>query len=40
VGGILDHDLSMDPSKLLSRADDAMYEVKWSRRKQRRSMID
>lgn len=40
VGGILVDDLSADPSKLLSRADDAMYDVKWGRRKQRRSMID
>jgi len=40
VGGILADDLQLDPSKLLSRADDAMYDVKWGRRKQRRSMID
>ena len=40
VGGVLVDDLSADPSKLLSRADDAMYDVKWGRRAQRRSMID
>jgi diguanylate cyclase (GGDEF)-like protein len=40
VGGVLVDDLSVDPSKLLSRADDAMYDVKWGRRAQRRSMID
>jgi diguanylate cyclase (GGDEF)-like protein/PAS domain S-box-containing protein len=40
VGGILADDLHLDPSKLLSQADDAMYDVKWGRRRQRRSMID
>jgi diguanylate cyclase (GGDEF)-like protein/PAS domain S-box-containing protein len=40
VGGVLTEDLQTDPSKLLSKADDAMYDVKWGRRKQRRSMID
>ncbi len=40
VGGVLVDDHTVDPSKLLSRADDAMYEVKWGRRAQRRSLID
>jgi diguanylate cyclase (GGDEF)-like protein/PAS domain S-box-containing protein len=40
VGGVLTEDLQADPSKLLSQADDAMYDVKWGRRKQRRSLID
>ncbi len=40
VGGVLVHDATADPSKLLSQADDAMYQVKWGRRRERRSMID
>ena len=40
VGGVFVDDADTDPSKLLSLADDAMYGVKWSRRRQRRSMTD
>lgn len=40
VGGVYVDNPDTDPSKLLSRADDAMYGVKWSRRRQRRSMMD
>jgi diguanylate cyclase (GGDEF)-like protein len=40
VGGVFVDDPATDPSKLLSLADDAMYGVKWSRRRQRRSMTD
>jgi len=40
VGGVFVDDPDVDPSKLLSLADDAMYGVKWSRRRQRRSMTD
>ncbi|MDA8342570.1 MAG: PAS domain S-box protein [Actinomycetota bacterium] len=40
VGGVLVADRGVEPSKLLSRADDAMYAVKWSRRQERRSMVD
>ncbi len=40
VGGVFVDDPDTDPSKLLSLADDAMYGVKWSRRRQRRSMAD
>ncbi len=40
VGGVFVDHPDTDPSKLLSRADDAMYGVKWGRRRQRRSMID
>ncbi|HEY5109844.1 MAG TPA: PAS domain S-box protein [Acidimicrobiales bacterium] len=40
VGGVFVDDPDTDPSKLLSLADDAMYGVKWSRRRQRRSMTD
>ncbi len=40
VGGVFVDNPDTDPSKLLSRADDAMYGVKWSRRRQRRSMAD
>ena len=40
VGGVFVDDPDIDPSKLLSLADDAMYGVKWSRRRQRRSMTD
>ncbi len=40
VGGVFVDDPDTDPSKLLSLADDAMYGVKWSRRRQRRSMSD
>ncbi len=40
VGGVFADNADTDPSKLLSRADDAMYGVKWSRRRQRRSMMD
>ena len=40
VGGVFVDNPDTDPSKLLSRADDAMYGVKWSRRRQRRSMTD
>jgi diguanylate cyclase (GGDEF)-like protein/PAS domain S-box-containing protein len=40
VGGVFADNPDTDPSKLLSRADDAMYGVKWSRRRQRRSMLD
>jgi len=36
VGGVLVSDDDSDPSKLLSRADDAMYRVKWDRRRERR----
>lgn len=37
VGGVLLDEENADPSVLLSRADDAMYAVKWSRRSQRQS---
>jgi diguanylate cyclase (GGDEF)-like protein/PAS domain S-box-containing protein len=40
VGGVFVDDPDTDPSRLLSLADDAMYGVKWSRRRQRRSMTD
>jgi diguanylate cyclase (GGDEF)-like protein/PAS domain S-box-containing protein len=40
VGGVFADNADTDPSRLLSRADDAMYGVKWSRRRQRRSMSD
>ncbi len=40
VGGVFADNPDTDPSRLLSRADDAMYGVKWSRRRQRRSMVD
>ncbi len=40
VGGVYVDNPETDPSKLLSRADDAMYGVKWSRRRQRRSLSD
>jgi diguanylate cyclase (GGDEF)-like protein/PAS domain S-box-containing protein len=40
VGGVFVDHPDTDPSKLLSRADDAMYGVKWSRRRERRSMAD
>lgn len=40
VGGVFVDDPDTDPSQLLSRADDAMYGVKWSRRRQRRAMTD
>jgi diguanylate cyclase (GGDEF)-like protein/PAS domain S-box-containing protein len=40
VGGVFADNPDTDPSRLLSRADDAMYGVKWSRRRQRRSMMD
>ncbi|MGO8872588.1 MAG: diguanylate cyclase domain-containing protein [Acidimicrobiales bacterium] len=40
VGGVFVDNPDTDPSKLLSRADDAMYGVKWARRRQRRSMTD
>jgi diguanylate cyclase (GGDEF)-like protein/PAS domain S-box-containing protein len=40
VGGVFVDDPDTDPSKLLSLADDAMYGVKWSRRRERRSMTD
>ncbi len=40
VGGVFADNPDTDPSKLLSRADDAMYGVKWSRRRERRSMAD
>jgi len=40
VGGVFVDDPDTDPSKLLSLADDAMYGVKWSRRRQRRSLMD
>ncbi len=40
VGGVFVDEPDTDPSKLLSLADDAMYGVKWSRRRQRRSMTD
>jgi diguanylate cyclase (GGDEF)-like protein/PAS domain S-box-containing protein len=40
VGGVFVDNPDTDPSKLLSRADDAMYGVKWSRRRQRRSTTD
>ena len=40
VGGVFVDDPATDPSRLLSLADDAMYGVKWSRRRQRRSMMD
>lgn len=36
VGGVLLDERTTDPSALLSRADDAMYAVKWSRRRDRR----
>ncbi len=40
VGGVFADNPDTDPSRLLSRADDAMYGVKWSRRRERRSMMD
>ncbi len=40
VGGVFVDNPDTDPSKLLSRADDAMYGVKWTRRRQRRSASD
>jgi diguanylate cyclase (GGDEF)-like protein/PAS domain S-box-containing protein len=40
VGGVFADNPDTDPSKLLSRADDAMYGVKWSRRRERRSAMD
>jgi diguanylate cyclase (GGDEF)-like protein/PAS domain S-box-containing protein len=40
VGGVFVDNPDTDPSKLLSRADDAMYGVKWTRRRQRRSAPD
>jgi diguanylate cyclase (GGDEF)-like protein/PAS domain S-box-containing protein len=40
VGGVFADNAATDPSRLLSRADDAMYGVKWSRRRERRSMMD
>ena len=40
VGGVFADNPDTDPSRLLSRADDAMYGVKWSRRRERRSMLD
>jgi diguanylate cyclase (GGDEF)-like protein/PAS domain S-box-containing protein len=40
VGGVFADNPDTDPSKLLSRADDAMYGVKWSRRRERRSTTD
>ena len=40
VGGVFVDNPDTDPSKLLSRADDAMYGVKWTRRRQRRSTAD
>jgi diguanylate cyclase (GGDEF)-like protein len=40
VGGVFVDDPDTDPSKLLSLADDAMYGVKWSRRRQRSSLTD
>jgi diguanylate cyclase (GGDEF)-like protein/PAS domain S-box-containing protein len=40
VGGVFVDNPDTDPSKLLSRADDAMYGVKWSRRRDRRSTAD
>ncbi len=40
VGGVFADNPDTDPSRLLSRADDAMYGVKWSRRRERRSMTD
>ncbi len=40
VGGVFVDNPDTDPSKLLSRADDAMYGVKWARRRQRRSTPD
>jgi diguanylate cyclase (GGDEF)-like protein/PAS domain S-box-containing protein len=40
VGGVLADNADTDPSRLLSRADDAMYGVKWSRRRERRSAVD
>jgi diguanylate cyclase (GGDEF)-like protein/PAS domain S-box-containing protein len=40
VGGVFADNPDTDPSQLLSRADDAMYGVKWSRRRERRSMMD
>jgi diguanylate cyclase (GGDEF)-like protein/PAS domain S-box-containing protein len=40
VGGVFVDDPDTDPSRLLTLADDAMYGVKWSRRRQRRPMSD
>jgi diguanylate cyclase (GGDEF)-like protein len=40
VGGVFVNDPDTDASKLLSLADDAMYGVKWSRRRLRRAMTD
>jgi diguanylate cyclase (GGDEF)-like protein len=33
IGGVRTDDPWTDPSTLLARADDAMYSVKWSRRR-------
>jgi diguanylate cyclase (GGDEF)-like protein len=40
VGGVFVDNPDTDPSRLLSRADDAMYGVKWSRRRERRASPD
>lgn len=40
VGGVFAATSDTDPSKLLSGADDAMYGIKWSRRRNRRSSSD
>jgi diguanylate cyclase (GGDEF)-like protein/PAS domain S-box-containing protein len=40
VGGVFADNADTDPSRLLSSADDAMYGVKWSRRRERRSAVD
>ncbi len=40
VGGVFVDNPDTDPSRLLSRADDAMYGVKWSRRRERRATPD
>jgi len=40
VGGVFVDDPDTDPSRLLSLADDAMYGVKWSRRRPRRAPTD
>ena len=40
VGGVFVDNPDTDPSRLLSQADDAMYGVKWSRRRDRRSAAD
>ena len=39
VGGVMVDDSSSDVSQWLSKADDSMYNVKWSRRLERRSMF-